>query len=964
VDIGLTPAVAKTVGSAVLKTLGGLVPGAVRETRRRRAIRRTVAELLNKDSDAVLRQLSRDEERRLASFVQLPDFEQIAVQLTGLALERKRPERYVDDLRKGLSQSLRLHSVASLDNISPLAEYLLAVLQSAVSLTIGELGQSQHPADMPGLTIGVSHRAAAAARNSDLLKRFDDLNTIHSFTDAIRTQTSKVEGRLRPAQLASGNRVPLNRLYVERHLTKPGPFDGYEPDRYLPKDVLNANLRTVVLGDPGGGKSTLAAKLCCDLARSRRAECVVPFLIVMRDFSRHFEHEQMSIARYLRAHSSSRYQVETTNDCIEFLLLNGRAVVFFDGLDELVETSLRRRVVDAVEAFAHAYPLTTLLVTSRVIGYEQAPLDAAFFASYQLAEFDESQVEAYTRKWFALDSSMSPNHQQELSNAFLRDAEYVADLRTNPLMLSLMCALYRDEGYIPRNRLDVYDRCSTLLFEGWDRSRGIHVGLPFRQHVRPALWSLALAMLESDDGRTAWTERELVTVVRRFLLERRFEDPDEADEAASSFVAYCRGRAWVLNEMGTTADGEPFFSFTHRTFMEYFAAGQLVRTNPTPTSLFDVLRARIGNAEWDVVVQLAVLVLDRNIDNGADEFLTHLVRAVRDTEQNTHRAPLLMFATRLMEHLVPAPSIRREVFDACWHLAAQAEGDHDDRIRPLARLLVAADENRAAITAMIRERATDENIPGILAVLVVTLDQLAPSAAFNRDQWMWWYAESRENAASVRNALSALAPHYAPAATELVLCGAMSITDLVTVHGPAAVCERPKIASSYRRMPLLQQEVLASHETAWQKWVPYAAIETTAGTWADELAMILPGAPTPWARLSGLPHWDMTIDSPTNNTPPGTSRFDILVLAACLLSEARDAVRRRQGLEIDSGRANLPSWLRLAPAHPLNKVMSAAIQGPAAVRHIPEPWLSPGVHAFLLRWSAREISLVVDDLEE
>ena len=45
-----------------------------------------------------------------------------------------------------------------------------------------------------------------------------------------------------------------------------------------------------------------------------------------------------SILEYLEQVSSSNYQLKPPSGSLEYLLLNGRAVVIFDGLDELLET--------------------------------------------------------------------------------------------------------------------------------------------------------------------------------------------------------------------------------------------------------------------------------------------------------------------------------------------------------------------------------------------------------------------------------------------------------------------------------------------------------------------------------------------------------------------------------------------------------------------------------------------------
>jgi predicted NACHT family NTPase len=72
----------------------------------------------------------------------------------------------------------------------------------------------------------------------------------------------------------------------------------------------------------------------------------------------------------------------------------------FDGLDELLDTSERRIVSRHVETFAHRYQASHILVTSRLIGYSQAPLDDEVFKAFYIQEFDEGRVFAYSSKWF------------------------------------------------------------------------------------------------------------------------------------------------------------------------------------------------------------------------------------------------------------------------------------------------------------------------------------------------------------------------------------------------------------------------------------------------------------------------------------------------------------------------------------------------------------------------------------
>ena len=57
------------------------------------------------------------------------------------------------------------------------------------------------------------------------------------------------------------------------------------------------------------------------------------------------------------------------------------------------------------------------------------------------------------------------------------ESEKVSDLRSNTLMLSLMCNIYRQENYIPENRPKIYQKCAEMLFKKWDKHRGINPGI-------------------------------------------------------------------------------------------------------------------------------------------------------------------------------------------------------------------------------------------------------------------------------------------------------------------------------------------------------------------------------------------------------------------------------------------------------------------------------------------------------
>ncbi len=531
-----------------------------------------------------------------------------------------------------------------------------------------------------------AHEAKSSIRYHILLDELETMQKNMSFLSANRTmgikevlefeqkycqQICNRHQHIVPPHFDTARKIPIDDIYVLPNFEKRLKKQEEKKIIQTEMELLSNTYRSVILGDPGSGKSTFALKLCHDLSAGKIESCfcgrrVTPILIILRDYGAEKRAHGCSILRYIEGVASSRYQLEAPKGAFEYLLLNGRTMVIFDGLDELLDTSYRMEISNDIESFCTLYPSIPVIVTSRKVGYEQAPLDEKRFEVFYLMEFTEDQVTEYVKKWFALDPDLTASQIKEKANSFLNESKIVPDLRSNPLMLALMCNIYRGENYIPRNRPDVYEKCATMLFERWDLSRGISVPLPFEAHIKPAMMYLAHWIYSTETLQGGVTEDNLVNEASKYLLARRFEDPDQAKVAARSFIDFCRGRAWVFTDTGTTKEGDRLYQFTHHTFLEYFTASHLVRTHSTAKTLYEVLIPRIIKREWDVVTQLSFQILNKNVEGAGDELLKSILKQVDgENIDERQRWNLLSFAARCLAFLVPSPAVTRNITKAC-----------------------------------------------------------------------------------------------------------------------------------------------------------------------------------------------------------------------------------------------------------------------------------------------------------
>ncbi|MFD9704239.1 NACHT domain-containing protein [Lentzea sp. NPDC059081] len=437
-------------------------------------------------------------------------------------------------------------------------------------------------------------------------------------------------------------RFPVEKIYVPRTLRRKDPRDPSKPR--VAEGELTAR-KFVVVGNPGAGKSTFIRRMIHRTATTAGSR-VVPLLVQLK----HHQKLKDDFVSILTADLRPLVQREVPRQHLTDVLDRGDGLVVFDGLDEVGGLAARRAVVLAIEAFAARFPLTRIVVTCREESYPVAMLDSEAFPVHWLPDFDDEQVGHYVRTWFSL---MRPHSTVEgaHSSAFLTDSEHVRDLRSNPLMLSLLCMLYQSEGYIPENSADVYRECAELMLVRWDSVS--QVPSLIRSSVKLAKFlvqELAQHFFFQLGGQGSAGERELERLVVAHLEEREDEDTLTYHQQARAFLNYCAARAWVLTQISTSSSGERRFGFTHRTFMEYYTACHVLRTQPTAIGLVGVLRPMIISGKSFVVPQVALQMYDVNRADGGDECVALLLKSARTTPNERAELAIITFCVSFLEH--------------------------------------------------------------------------------------------------------------------------------------------------------------------------------------------------------------------------------------------------------------------------------------------------------------------------
>ena len=367
----------------------------------------------------------------------------------------------------------------------------------------------------------------------------------------------------------------LRRLRQEGHVTNEHDEieisrlrESYQSSPVSPVlDVLKRDRLVVVLGDPGSGKTSLLKFLVMRWVTRRTGSLTADPLPIWIDL-KEYAQEHDGLLKYCES-GCTTYGLDARE--VEKRLKTGEAALYLDGLDEIFDGPTRGSVIEEITAFAARYPQAPVVVTSRIVGYEADRLRNAGFTHATLEDFDDAQVSEFLAKWHAAaedDAKERARLQGQLERA-LRESRAVRELAGNPLLLTMMAILNRNQE-LPRDRVELYAQASRVLLHEWDASRSLPVDTFARQEKEELLRELAGAMQQREGGLAGnlIDRARLVDLFRTFLKNLGVPDPHDK---ATSLVKQLTERNFILCFAGADR-----FSFVHRTFLEYFCAAWFV----------------------------------------------------------------------------------------------------------------------------------------------------------------------------------------------------------------------------------------------------------------------------------------------------------------------------------------------------------------------------------------------------
>ncbi len=450
----------------------------------------------------------------------------------------------------------------------------------------------------------------------------------------------------------------------------------------------------VILGSPGSGKSTTMRWLALHMAHATckpdyqlpegLSPAQIPILITIGDYAKALGTTSTPSQREVTFKDFLWSELTRINrdlpSLIEEELARGRCLLLFDGLDEVANDMLRRRVTKDIFEFITNYPtgqdtpreFNRVIITSRIVGYEPGPF--AQYAQYTLQDLEDTQIRQFLTNWCPaverhqaksvqemrdltpqqeLDAQTAGYSQRDRLLEALEHSPGIKRLAVNPLMLTILALIQKSGRTLPHRRIELYKTVTLTLLDNWNQLKGGKMFSHDEIDLAEDLLSEFAYQLHSTD--LPLTERDVTRITRETMAAfyRRPKEQIQSDDI-KCFIETLRSSSSLFVERG-----QGLFGFMHRTFQEYYIALYLAdKKHHTDQSLKTFVAEKCHTAIWREPFLLVIAYKSEQKDRDERQQANALIQIILDT----HDA----FDTLLHRNLLFAAS---SIVDCnAWHI--------------------------------------------------------------------------------------------------------------------------------------------------------------------------------------------------------------------------------------------------------------------------------------------------------
>ena len=411
-------------------------------------------------------------------------------------------------------------------------------------------------------------------------------------------------------KVARTNTLCVNDIYVDlKCVPYPNSDKNIDPLSCLMLVNGYPDSNIVILGLPGGGKSTLIKELLFNSICGVSENKIIPiYLELKNDFVDFFSEMKIeeSIGLKIENYARKRFNNLTSKGDIGTRFFDEidsnddweerRYLLFCDGLDE-ISTSDYQAFNTLVNDIAKKAPFVRFIISSRYAGFKSEHYSSDHFRQYSLLSFNKEQAKKYVQKFFQLFESTDAHRLNAILHKI--DNGSFSEIISNPIMLTLMCIV--DDLQTINDRASLFEKAiHTILIE--------HSRIEKAQNeaeMMTFLKTIAVCFYKQDKLEN-FERGELDFFAQKILTDK---------ETKENYL-----RCGLFDgsiDINAAHDDKDCFKFYHRTIWEYLVAQGMI--DRPEYELYE----RANMKGWSVPIRMWVLLFIKKNTEGKIKEMFH-----------------------------------------------------------------------------------------------------------------------------------------------------------------------------------------------------------------------------------------------------------------------------------------------------------------------------------------------------
>ncbi len=424
-------------------------------------------------------------------------------------------------------------------------------------------------------------------------------------------------------------------------------------------DLLSSCRRLLIIGEPGGGKTTFLRLIACVLAKDALEQgeparklhlglsldepVPIPIFIRLSALAGTLKKGCPAVngagAWRVLLQTMEELFGKENSALLQILLDNGNCAVLLDGLDEEPDQNIRKQMKDVTNAVLHHWEDNLFVLSSRPFGYHAvAALEE--MATAHIDSFGRDEILEFLNQWAY---ALFPDEEKRNREAYLPELESavlnmprIRRMAKNPVMLTCLCVVHWNERKLPEGKADLLAAVLRWLLNAKEekrRQRGYS-----NTFAEECFKALAWAMTSHKDGKQV--RADLTWAAEQLAVPFLDELGVQHERLRKKGILFLE--AEMLDSGIIEQAGSGDIRFWHYTFQEHYAARVLAELSDAngPDGWWQAIKPHLDDHQWDEVFDHFAgclawigrrrpnLLVERVLGTTANGILTSLARAV------------------------------------------------------------------------------------------------------------------------------------------------------------------------------------------------------------------------------------------------------------------------------------------------------------------------------------------------